>query len=100
MFRVSGVVTETPKNSSFSSSREEEKAPFDRAYSSQEVNIFIREQLQSDEEFHRLYNDAFDSLYKGLQRNLENTVSYEIHNLIEVSGATLLPTPPERKTPG
>ena len=60
---------------------------FERACSSQEVNNFIRDELQPNKEFHRLYNDAIDSLYEELQRVSPNTF-YGIHNLIEVSGET------------
>ena len=60
--------------------REEERGIFERACSSQEVNNFIRDELQPNKEFHRLYNDAINSLYEELQR------VYGIHNLIEVSG--------------
>ena len=62
--------------------REEEKGIFERACSSQEVNNFISDELQPNKEFHRLYNDATNSLYEELQR------VYGIHNLIEVSGET------------
>ena len=51
------------------------------------MNIFISDELQPDEEFYGLYDDAIDSLYKELQRVLQNTF-YGIHNLIEVSGET------------
>lgn len=69
------------------------------ACSSGEVNIFIRDYLQPDKEFHHLYNDAIHSLYIELQRLLGDTF-YGIHNLIEVSGDNLLsPHPLERKTP-
>ncbi|CAH3018734.1 unnamed protein product [Porites evermanni] len=60
----------------------ETKGLLDRALSSVEVNIFIRDYLQPDKEFHNLYNDAIDSLYKELQRLLRDTL-YGIHNLIE-----------------
>ena len=66
----------------------------DQACSSGEVNIFIRDYLQPDEEFDHLYNDAIHSLYKELQRLLGDTF-YGIHNLIEVSGATTF-----SRTPG
>ena len=62
--------------------REEENGIFERACSSQEVNNFISDELQPNKEFHRLYNDATNSLYEELQR------VYGIHNLIEVSGET------------
>ncbi|KAM7429267.1 2 5 oligoadenylate synthetase [Porites harrisoni] len=80
--KTKGVTNESPKNSSFSYSREEGKGPFDRARSSQEVNIFIRNELQPDEGFHGFYDDAIDSLYKGLQRVSKSTF-YGIHNVIE-----------------
>ena len=67
--------------------REEENGIFERACSSQEVNNFISDELQPNKEFHRLYNDATNSLYEELQRVLPNTF-YGIHNLIEVSGET------------
>ena len=56
------------------------------------MNIFIRDYLQPDKEFHNLYNNAIDSLYKELQRLLRDTF-YGIHNLIEVSCATTFPPP-------
>ena len=90
-FRVSGVTTETPKSSSFSSPREE-KGFFDRAFFSQEVEIFIHDELQPDKGFDRLYDKAIDSLYKKLRRVLPNTF-YGIHDFIEVSDETL-PHPP------
>ena len=62
--------------------REEENGIFERACSSQEVNNFISDELQPNKEFHRLYNDATNSLYEELQR------VYGIHNLIEVSSET------------
>lgn len=108
-FQVSGVTIEIPSircmrphvndfrgNTSFylpptvlsvPTMREEEKGIFERACSSQEVNNFISDELQLDKEFHRLYNNAFNSLYEELQRVLPNTF-YGIHNLIEVSGET------------
>ncbi|CAH3113452.1 unnamed protein product [Porites lobata] len=58
------------------------KGLLDRALTSVEVNIFIRDYLQPDKEFHNLYNNAIDSLYKELQRLLRDTF-YGIHNLIE-----------------
>ena len=67
--------------------REEENGIFERTCSSQEVNNFISDELQPNKEFHRLYNDATNSLYEELQRVLPNTF-YGIHNLIEVSGET------------
>ena len=67
--------------------REEEKGIFERACSSKEVNNFISDELQLDKEFHRTYNDAFNSLDEKLQRVLPNTF-YGIHILIEVSGET------------
>ena len=67
--------------------REEEKAIFERACSSLEVNKFICDKLQPDEIFHRPINDAIDSLYRELQRDLQYT-NYGIYNLIKVSGET------------
>ena len=64
--------------------REDEKAIFERTCSSLEVNKFISDKLQPDEIFHCLFNDAMDSLYRELQRDLQNT-NYGIHNLIKVS---------------
>ncbi|XP_068695740.1 uncharacterized protein [Montipora foliosa] len=63
--------------------REEEKAIFERTCSSLEVNKFICDKLQPDEIFHCLFNDAIDSLYRELQRDLQYT-NYGIHNLIKV----------------
>lgn len=77
--------------------REEEKAIFERACSSLEVNKFIRDKLQPDEIFHRLFNDAIDSLYRELQRDLQYT-NYGIYNLIKVSGETATTLPPFPQT--
>ena len=66
------------------------------ACSSGDVNIFIRDYLQPDEEFHHLYNDAIHSLYIELQRLLGDTF-YGIHNLIELSGATTFSPPTHSK---
>ena len=57
---------------------------------SQEVYKFIHDELRPDEEFNRRFNDAIDSLYRELQSGLHNK-DYGIHNLIKVSGETLLP---------
>lgn len=51
---------------------------------------FIHDELRPDEEFSCLFNDAIDSLYTELQSDLHNK-DYGIHNLIKVSGETLLP---------
>lgn len=72
--------------------REEEKKIVERACSGLEVNKFIRDKLQPDEIFHRLFNDAIDSLYRELQRDLQCT-NYGIHNLIKVSDKTATNTP-------
>ena len=57
------------------------------------MNRFIRDELQPNEEFHRLFNDAVDSLYRELQRDLQGT-EYAVHNLIKVGGQTApLPAP-------
>ena len=77
--------------------REEEKAIFERACSSLEVNKFIRDKLQPDEIFHRLFNNAIDSLYRELQRDLQYT-NYGIYNLIKVSGETATTLPPFPQT--
>ena len=53
-----------------------------------------RDELQADKEFHGLYDDAYDSLYKELQRVLKNTF-YGIQNLTEVSGETAQSPPPK-----
>ena len=76
--------------------REEEKAIFERACSSLEVNKFIRDKLQPDEIFPRPFNDALDSLYRELQRDLQY-INYGIYNLIKVCGETA--TPPPRPSP-
>ena len=58
-----------------------------------DLNKFICDELQPNEEFHRLFNDAVDSLYKELQTDLQGT-EYAIHNLIKVGGQTApLPSP-------
>ncbi|CAH3018738.1 unnamed protein product [Porites evermanni] len=53
-----------------------------RDNSSLDLNKFIRDELQPNEEFHRLFNDAVDSLYRELQRDLQGT-EYAVHNLIK-----------------
>ena len=64
-----------------------------RDNSSLDLNKFIRDELQPNEEFHRLFNDAVDSLYRELQRDLQGT-EYAVHNLIKVGGQTApLPAP-------
>ena len=63
------------------------------------MNNFIRDELQPNEEFHRLFNDAIDSLYRELQRDLQYT-EYAIHNLIKVGGETASrPLYPKRRAP-
>ena len=58
-----------------------------------DLNKFICDELQPNEEFHRLFNDAVDSLYRELQTDLQGT-EYAIHNLIKVGGQTApLPSP-------
>ena len=69
-----------------------EKALFDRACSSEEVNILIHDELQPDEGFHGLYDKAIDSLEKRLRKVLPNTF-YGIHSFIEVSDETALQPP-------
>ena len=60
---------------------------------------FIHDELRPDEEFNCLFNDAIDSLYRELQSDLHNK-DYGIHNLIKVSGETLLsPTHTHIHTP-
>ena len=68
------------------------KGLFDRACSSEEVNILIHDELQPDEGFHGLYEKAIDSLKKKLEKVLLNTF-YGIHSFIEVSGETALQPP-------
>lgn len=64
-----------------------------RENSSLDLNKFISDELQPNEEFHRLLNDAVDSLYRELQTDLQDT-EYPIHNLIKVGGQTApLPSP-------
>ena len=64
-----------------------------RDNSSLDLNKFIRDELQPNEEFHRPFNDAVDSLYQELQTDLQGT-EYAIHNLIKVGGQTApLPSP-------
>ena len=65
------------------------KGLFDRACSSEEVNLLIHDELQPDEGFHGLYDEAIDSLEKKLRKVLPNTF-YGIHSFIEVSGETAL----------
>ena len=67
--------------------RKEEKGIFERACSSLEVNKFVSDELQPDGEFHGLLNNAIDSLYRELQKDLEYT-NYGIHNLIKVTAKT------------
>ena len=69
-----------------------EKGLFDRACSSEEVNLLIHDELQPDEGFHSLYDKAIDSLEKKLRKVLPNTF-YGIHSFIEVSGETALQPP-------
>ena len=65
-----------------------------RDNSSQNLNEFIRDVLQPNDKFHCLFNDAIESLYRQLQKGLENT-NYGIHNLIKVTGETApYPSPP------
>ena len=68
------------------------KGLFDRACSSEEVNILIQDELQPDEGFHGLYEKAVDSLEKKLRKVLPNTF-YGIHSFIEVSSETALQPP-------
>ena len=68
------------------------KGLFDRACSSEEVNILIHDELQPDEGFHGLYEKAIDSLEKKSRKVLPNTF-YGIHSFIEVSGETALQPP-------
>ena len=72
---------------SLPSMRKEEKGIFERACFSLEVNKFVSDELQPDEEFHGLLNKAIDSLYGELQKGLEYT-DYGIHNLIKVTAET------------
>ena len=68
-----------------------------RENSSLNLNKFICDELQPNEEFHRLFNDAFNSLYRKLQTDLQDTeyaTESTIHNLIKVGGQTApLPSP-------
>ena len=64
-----------------------------RENSSLNLNKFICDELQPNEEFHRLFNDAFNSLYRKLQTDLQDTkyacaTESTIHNLIKVGGQT------------
>ena len=62
-----------------------------RENSSLNLNKFICDELQPNEEFHRLFNDAFNSLYRKLQTDLQGTeyaTESTIHNLIKVGGQT------------
>ena len=51
------------------------------------MNKFICDELQPNEEFHRLFNDAFNSLYRKLQTDLQDT-EYAVHNPIKAGGQT------------
>ncbi|XP_073230619.1 2'-5'-oligoadenylate synthase 1-like [Porites lutea] len=53
-----------------------------RENSNLDLNKFICDELQPNEEFNRLLNGAIDSLYRELQRELQHT-KYGIHNLIK-----------------
>ena len=68
-----------------------------RENSSLNLNKFICDELQPNEEFHRLFNDAFNSLYQELQTDLQGTeyaTESTIHNLIKVGDLTApLPSP-------
>ena len=62
-----------------------------RENSSLNLNKFICDELQPNEEFHRLFNDAFNSLYRKLQTDLQDTeyaTESTIPNLIKVGGQT------------
>lgn len=72
---------------SLPSMRKEEKGIFEQARSSLEVNKFVSDELQPDDEFHGLLNDAIDPLYRKLQKGWEYT-NYGIHNLIKVTAET------------
>ena len=58
-----------------------------RENSNLDLNKFICDELQPNEEFNRLFNGAIDSLYRELQRELQHT-KYGIHNLIKVGVET------------
>ena len=58
-----------------------------RENSSLDLNKFICDELQPNEEFHRLFNDAFNSLYRKLQTDLQDT-EYAVHNPIKAGGQT------------
>ena len=51
------------------------------------MNKFISDELQPNEEFHRLFNDAFNSLYRKLQTDLQDT-EYAVHNPIKAGSQT------------
>ena len=72
---------------SLPSMRKEEKRIFEQACSSLEVNKFVSDELQPDDEFHGLLNNAIDPLYRKLQKGWEYT-NYGIHNLIKVTAET------------
>ena len=62
-----------------------------RDNSSQNLNEFIRDVLQPNDEFHRLFNNAIDSLH----RNLQTFTGYGNENPIKVNGETSpYPSPP------
>lgn len=58
-----------------------------RENSNLDLNKFICDELQPNEEFNSLFNGAIDSLYQELQRELRHT-KYGVHNLIMVGGET------------
>ena len=60
------------------------------------MNKFISDELQPNEEFHRLCNNAVDSLYQKLQTDFPGTEDDKIHNLIKVGGQTVLVHSPEK----
>ena len=67
-----------------------------RGNSSLDLNKFICDELQPNEEFHRLCNDAVDSLYQKLQADLPSTEDNKIHNLIKVGGQKAPVPSPEK----
>ena len=78
--RVLGVTLETPK-SHVNDIREN---------SCLDLNKFISDELQPDENFRRQLKGAIKFLYQELESDLEDT-DYKIHNLIKVSG--VFPSP-------
>ena len=86
--RVLGVILETPK-SHVNDIREN---------SCLDLNKFISDELQPDENFRGQLKGAIKFLYQELESDLEDT-DYKIHNLIKVSGVFPSPKTFSRQRP-